>query len=355
MRSIAGSILAAAALAAPLRGQARAPDSAAVSLVAAELAFSKASADRGMRDAYLEYLAEDAVLFRPRPQPGREWIRSRPSPPIALTWYPIFAFVSRTGDLGFTTGPYEARSVDSTDANVGHGHYVTVWQRGPDGEWKVLLDLGSPGPVPAGALPRWSPRGPRHVTDGPPRPAVDTAQDRRELLDTDRRFSSAAERTGTLTAYRAFAAADIRLLRPGVQPAVGQAALGLALSDDGGRQSWHPTSARVSAGGDLGYTYGTAVLRLPDGAVTDNAAVLATNYVRIWERRGDEWKVLLDIATPNPPVPPAPPPRRRATPAPEGRRAAQVDGRGETRPIFQLIRAARPQQELSRMEIEHVF
>jgi ketosteroid isomerase-like protein len=355
MRSIAGSVLAAVALAAPLKGQESAPDSTAVSLVEAERAFSRASAARGIRDAYLEYLAEDAVLFRPHPHPGREWIRSRPSPPIALTWYPIFAFVSRTGDLGFTTGPYEARSVDSTDSNVGHGHYVTVWQRGPDGEWKVLLDLGSPGPVPAGTLPPWSPLGARQVTDGPVRSPVDTAADRRELLETDRRFSSAAERTGTLTAYRAFAAADIRLLRPGVQPVVGQAALGLALSDDGGRPSWRPTSARVAAGGDLGYTYGTAVQHLPGGAGTDNAASLATNYVRIWERRGDEWKVLLDIATPNPPVPAAPPPPRRAPRAPEGRRAAQVDGMGEARPNFELVRAAQPQQGLSRMEIEHVF
>src|SRR5438445_12643638 len=78
-------------------------------LVESERDFAKTSVAKGTREAFLAYLADDAILFRPHPVPGKKWMQDHPAPPGLLTWEPIFADISRSGDLGYTTGPWEFR------------------------------------------------------------------------------------------------------------------------------------------------------------------------------------------------------------------------------------------------------
>jgi ketosteroid isomerase-like protein len=119
------------------------------SLVQTERAFAQASVAKGMKDAFLAYLADDSVIFRPAAVPGKAWMQDHPAPPIVLSWRPAYAEVARSGDLGFTTGPYELRSQDPKDTDVGYGTFVTVWKRQAEGAWRVALDLGTSGPQPA--------------------------------------------------------------------------------------------------------------------------------------------------------------------------------------------------------------
>src|SRR5262245_3867562 len=74
-------------------------------LVAAERAFSAAAVEHGMQAAFLEYLADGAIVFRPGPVNGRQSWKAR-NPKGALVWGPSFAEISGAGDLGFTTGPW---------------------------------------------------------------------------------------------------------------------------------------------------------------------------------------------------------------------------------------------------------
>lgn len=53
-----------------------------------------------------------------------------------LQWHPAFAGIARSGDLGFTTGPYFLRGRGYT------GHYFTMWRREASGEWKWIFDGG---------------------------------------------------------------------------------------------------------------------------------------------------------------------------------------------------------------------
>ena len=55
--------------------QAGNPQSELISLVKSELAFAQASAERGMRAAFLEFLADGALVFRPQPVDGRKSTR----------------------------------------------------------------------------------------------------------------------------------------------------------------------------------------------------------------------------------------------------------------------------------------
>ena len=99
------------------------------SLVEAERAFAAASLAKGTRAAFLEYLAEDSILFRPGLVAGKKWIEEHLAQPTLLTWEPVFADVAQSGDLGYTTGPWEIRPRSPQDKPTAYGQYVSMWKR----------------------------------------------------------------------------------------------------------------------------------------------------------------------------------------------------------------------------------
>src|SRR5580765_6563956 len=125
-----------------------------------ERAFSALSVEKGMKEAFLHYLAADGLVFRPGPVNGRKVWEARTNPRGTLIWEPTFAEVAGNGDLGFTSGPWEYRPPEGGD--VSYGHFVTVWARPiewvPDEEmvWRVAAELGISHPKPErglGAVP----------------------------------------------------------------------------------------------------------------------------------------------------------------------------------------------------------
>ena len=54
---------------------------------------------------------------------------------------------------------------------------------------------------------------------------------------------------------------------------------------------WSSDFAKVS--GDLAYDYGRGVITAPDGTTTN------AKYVVVWERRDGEWKVIVDMFSPD--------------------------------------------------------
>ena len=118
------------------RGQALA------SLIEAERAFARTSAEKGIREAFLTWLGPDAIVFRPGPVEGRPvYEKMDPAEPAVLTWVPEFAGIAASGELGYTTGPYQFKPGPDAEPS-GFGHYVSIWKRQPDGAWRVLLDIG---------------------------------------------------------------------------------------------------------------------------------------------------------------------------------------------------------------------
>src|SRR5438094_2662615 len=111
-------------------------------LVEMEHAFAKAAATKGTRDAFLEFLADDGIIFQPGPVNGKKFWSERQPRNGLLSWEPIFADVSRAGDLGYTTGPCEFRPNGPDDQPVAFGQYFTIWKKQTDGSWKAVLDRG---------------------------------------------------------------------------------------------------------------------------------------------------------------------------------------------------------------------
>lgn len=65
---------------------------------------------------------------------------------MQLLWEPTDAGVFAGGNLGFTTGVSAyVRTNPGTSVvdTVSTGRYVTIWRRGDDGQWQIVLDTGT--------------------------------------------------------------------------------------------------------------------------------------------------------------------------------------------------------------------
>ncbi|RJP73348.1 MAG: nuclear transport factor 2 family protein [Candidatus Zixiibacteriota bacterium] len=286
--------LAAALLAVPMITTAGPPDPLQ-SLVEAERAFARAAADKGVRAAFLQYLADEAVVFRPQAVEARRWYLNYPESEAGLAWEPAFAEVSRSGDLGYTLGPWTYRP-SLRDSIQAYGHYVTVWRRQADGAWKAVADIGVPHPPQAGPA-TLSLRPPAPAPEGDSLALADAFTRRQALLDAERDFFARAAVEGMQAAYREFADPDLRLLRSESPPAQGLPAALDLLSP--GYLTGFPDFAEVAWTADLGYAYGTGLLRRTR---TEEETAGRYSYLRVWRRETGAWKIALDVTIPAEPA-----------------------------------------------------
>jgi len=261
-------------------------------MVATERAFSRMSEEQGTRESFTEFIAEDGILFRPKPVFGKKWMHEHPLPPSTtrplLRWQPIFAGVSRAGDLGYTTGPWQYKN-DIKDAKpAAFGNFMTVWKRQPDGKWRFVVDLGvsNPEPKTQGRLISGKPASGRFTRDA--------AKARTELLDAEREFSKTSAERGAVEAFLAYASTDVRVFRNQKQPFIGRKSALAALAPLTIEWTWSTTSADVSASGDIGYSYGLYELR----DQTRKSVSETGNYMRVWKRVNGAWKLILDLTDP---------------------------------------------------------
>jgi ketosteroid isomerase-like protein len=271
-------------------------------LVAAEKAFAKASADQGMRAAFLAYLADDSVVFDPDPANGKEVWGKRQASQALLAWYPVHSEVSLAGDLGFNTGPFDFRPKPA-EKPVAWGQFATIWKRQADGSWKAALDLGVSTPEPPAAVAAAiSLSGPATVAESA-LPKVDAEGARAALLDVDRALAAATQEKGSAAAYEAVLTDDSRLLRVSHQPALGKEASRALLAENPMPTTWETLGGGVARSGDLGYSYGF-VKRHEEGP--ESPWINTSNYLRVWRREKDgPWKLAFEVFSPRPQKPKA--------------------------------------------------
>ncbi len=117
-------------------------------LMAADTAFSESGADV---DKHMSFYADGAVVLEPEMpiEQGKGAIRAgmtslASAPGFELTWTPSSAHVSKSGDLGYTLGAYRLTMNDEAgNPTTSNGKYATVWEKQPDGQWKVVVDAPS--------------------------------------------------------------------------------------------------------------------------------------------------------------------------------------------------------------------
>ncbi len=265
-------------------------DSPVESLISTERAFAKTSVEKGMKEAFLAYLAPEAVVFRPGPVNGHEWIKARPDPGIRLEWEPAVADVSSAGDLGYTTGPWTVTAVAEGKETHAYGQFVSVWKKQEDGAWRVVLDHGITHPSPGDPV--------KKVAIPEPAAAAKTSDEAAgtlSLQEAERKLDTAGQDEGITAAYGSLFSDDVRLYREGGAPILGAMAAHRWIASHPGHVDHNPEGTRVARSGDLGYAWGTLSFR-PSGA----GAAQSGSYVRIWRKGASgAWSIVLDVVTPN--------------------------------------------------------
>jgi ketosteroid isomerase-like protein len=197
-------------------GLAETPDEAARAMVQAEKRFYETGQEQGTRAAFLAFLADDGIVFRPGPVNGKEAWGKRPETGLDLVWEPIFAVMARSADFGFDTGPAKWRAKKTNPKFAGFGYFISVWKKQKDGSWKVALDCGNENPEPAG-----KPESLRIVgSDKESKAKSDPEAARKKLQEAQQKFAESAKADFGKAAL-AVASDDIRVYRNGHFPALG--------------------------------------------------------------------------------------------------------------------------------------
>src|SRR5258706_4919050 len=233
------------------------PDATLETLFNAERAFAHDSTERGIRAAFLEHFATDGVDFRPGPGVMRERMLARPAPadPLALLldWSPQVGAVARSGDLGFTTGPYSLRNQRDPSAPTRYGYFFSVWKR-ENGRWRVAADAGVS--TPAAPQPE-TPTAAGDATQGRSKlmPVASLFKGGKDaLLALERQAWSLDPHPPDGPSYFELLANSVRVLREDSYALVGADAARRALAATGRRVFWTPAGGRAPPGDGVRYT-----------------------------------------------------------------------------------------------------
>ena len=249
-------------------------------VIAAERAFAARGQEVSVKEAFQEYSADDGIaLTADGVRNVKEFIGSWPDVANAgfIMWGPSMAGIAQSGDLGFTTGPA------SFNKGARFSQYFTVWKKQADGGWKWLMDQGStPHAVKSEAA--------QDVfvvpvsTAAPMEPGA-------ALADLQSAEAVLAGMAATDAAVAERYAAEVRLIGYQPLPVNGLEAARSILAGRAADLRTQHQGGGVSDAGDLGYTYGVATW-------TQGEKAMRGPYLRVWQRRADGWKVLVENVNP---------------------------------------------------------
>jgi hypothetical protein len=249
-------------------------------MVQTEYSFAE-RAQSSVRDAFLEYLADNSLVLEPAPTPGRPFYEAAKPSSTKLQWYPAAAAAG--ADLGFTTGPWIYTGVDGAHA---YGHFVTVWKRDGQCHWRAEFDGGISHAAPANPEPRMVPGTPPVRQGAPPQKLAGGDQVDRAIAD----FQRAAQQDGLGAGIRTYGRdEDFRFYVEGTPPMNAGGASEL-LKTGSPVASWSEKVRGHSADGSLAYSV---------GEFTD-AKNSRHSYAQIWQfdPKVANWGLRLLLKTP---------------------------------------------------------
>lgn len=253
------------------------------SLVAAEQAFSTASVNGGARVAFLDFLANESIVFDPIPVDGKTRMASRTGSDERTSWWPRHVELSANGDFGYSTGSWVS--------DQARGRYVTIWRLQAGGAWRaeVVARIRYDRDTLSGPVPMASPR-----TRGWIRARRKLYQEaaRVSMLKADRDLAQLSLAAGKEHAMRRVLDDSVRFYRDATPPGHGRDSMAALFRHMPGMTAWAPIGGRIARGGDLGYTYGLQTVRASPADTTARSSA----YLRIWKAQPDStWRLVVDL------------------------------------------------------------
>ena len=258
------------------------PAQAVRSLVEAERKFARTGQEQGTRAAFLEFLDDDAVIFRTGPVKGKEVWSKRTETGFDLVWEPTFAAIARSADFGYDSGPAKWRANKTEKKFTGYGHFISIWKKQKEGSWKVALDCGIENGG-SDAKPPLKLVVPKNAAKGAPQ----------SFQDAQIAFLATA-RFDFTKAFRQFGADEVRLYRNGSFPTIGKKDGLELLGPEQAGLVMEVMKTEVSSSADLAYMYGSC-------SDTKTQPAAAGHFLQVWQTDASgAWKLVLDWQQPLP-------------------------------------------------------
>jgi ketosteroid isomerase-like protein len=266
------------------------PQAAVDELLAADRAFSAASAKTDLVAGLSAMFADDVVM----PVPGGQFAEGKAAASAALAanadnaksrieWTPVRGGISADLHHGFTLGFMTLHRPDGTDTPL---KYLAYWVKQPEG-WRVAVYKRTRAAAPASSPRTLDPVLPARAV-APSKESAATAKARTTLEEAERSFSRDARRIGLGAAFAQYGSADAIHLGPpteaGMVVGVDNVARVVAGQDPLNAPatiSWAPDKSIVASSGDFGVTIG--MIR-PDKPAAGQPA--AFPFFTIWRRPG---------------------------------------------------------------------
>lgn len=249
-----------------------------------ERAFEKMVAEKGIRDGFIEFLSPVGIMFMPDVVNGRETWKARAASPAALTWNPIWIDVSSNGALAYSIGNSIYKPKGEDDTNVFYGHYISIWTRQSNGDYRAALDTGinheKPGLIPT----EWK----------SPAATKEKIGENTSAGDHSTGFFSSVQSQGTVSAYNSYLSDDGIMMRDGMQPLFGRKAAIAYLKKEKSKIVFARRKSFIESG-NLAYVNSTYKLVDKAGIETEQG-----NFVQFWKLTGGNWKIVADVFVPLP-------------------------------------------------------
>jgi ketosteroid isomerase-like protein len=235
-----------------------------------EQAFAKMSHDSGAKVAFLKYLANDAIVFSEgKPVNGKaHWNNIDFNG--KLEWQPYLVEVSASQDIAYTNGTYQFYWEKAQENPSEEGHFSSIWKKQSNGDWKVVLDIGSPHKNNPKLESQNKSYPIQNIIEPPNNQPfkVDTAGLKAAVFGADFLLSNNLNKSNIKG--KSYSKKAQIFTNPTI------------------KYAFKPMASEAALSGDLAYIYG--LVSYPDH---QNA-----NYLRVWRKEGRKsWKVILEIVT----------------------------------------------------------
>lgn len=244
------------------------------SMIIAEKAFAQYASDVNTKEAFLKFMDDSAVVFVKgvTANARKVWEANKVSS-VKLLWAPAFAGIASSGDLGFTTGPYEVKR-SLQDTAFAAGEFTTIWKLTDKKEWKFLIDLGTG--FNGKAYP---------VNKTKLLPVATKVKNIKtsEIPDIETDFINKLKVNG-INEWKEVISKNAWLINDGAQPFIYQTQHGQAIQGIPTDLIMTPTGWGISKAGDMIYVYGNT-----------QHQDKRENYLRVWQLSGHTWKIVMQV------------------------------------------------------------
>lgn len=241
-------------------------------MVNSEKSFAAYAGTTGIVEAFLKYFDDSAKVFEQgQILNGKEVWQQRKLDNMELKWYPEFADMAASGDFGYTTGPSEFRIKKGSEKPDHKGYFNSIWRKNGAGEWKVVLDMGTPSPQSV-----FDESHVEYADKGAPMKVAGAAAGYIKTVEE----AFIADYAGG-KGYMKYGSKVARYYRPGHQVAKGLYPYGDTLM-----LTYKNAGTAMASSADLAYAYGYVEVAGKKG-----------NYLRVWKKEMDDWRIVLDAAT----------------------------------------------------------